>query len=142
VNISFISETADFQLDNQDFIRKWLSFVANKETKQIGEIVYYFVNDKRIREVNEVFLDHHYLTDVITFDSSFLSLLNGEIYIGIEEVKRNSKDFSADNFNYELDRVMVHGLLHLIGYKDSKKEEKEEMSRKENYYLKIKEDIS
>lgn len=137
MNVYFESELSDFRSDGLDGLEDWLEEVANSENKMLGEIVYRFVSEKRILEINTKFLSHNYVTDIITFDESYMSLLAGEVFICIEEVRRNCREFGSSNFGDELKRVIVHGLLHLIGYADGTNEEKEVMRSKEDYYLKM-----
>jgi rRNA maturation RNase YbeY len=135
LHIEFISELTDFEIDNSNFLISWLKESARKEGKVIGEITFIFVDSKRILEVNQSYLNHNYFTDVITFNYSFLDTISGEIYICISQVKENAKLHSAKSFNHELYRVILHGILHLIGYSDNNEDEKREMRKLENYYL-------
>ena len=107
------------------------------EGKKVGEIVYVFCNDAYLLKKNIEFLNHNTLTDVITFDYCKKDIISGDILISIERVKDNSRTYGVE-FLTELDRVMVHGLLHLLEYKDKTKEEIKTMRAKENYYLSIK----
>lgn len=114
----------------------WLKKVISAEGKKVGEIVYVFCNDEYLVKKNMQFLNHDMLTDVITFDYCEGKIVNGDILISTERVYENAKLFEV-NFLTELQRVMVHGLLHLLGYKDKTKEEVKLMRSKENYYLSI-----
>ena len=115
----------------------WLKKVVSSEGKKIGKIVYIFCPDEYLVKKNIQFLNHNTLTDVITFDYCKGEIVNGDVLISTERVSENAKLFEVD-FLTELHRVMVHGLLHLLGYKDKTKEEAELMRSKENYYLSIK----
>jgi rRNA maturation RNase YbeY len=115
----------------------WLKKVVSSEGKKIGKIVYVFCPDEYLAKKNMQFLNHDTLTDVITFDYCKGEIVNGDVLISTERVSENAKLFEVD-FLTELHRVMVHGLLHLLGYKDKTKEEAELMRSKENYYLSIK----
>ena len=126
------------ELSNLDKISLWLNNVIEEEEKQIGELVYVFCKDDYLLEKNIQFLNHNTLTDVITFNYCKGKIVNGDILISTERVHANSKIYKV-NYLTELHRVMVHGLLHLLGYKDKTKEETELMRSKENYYLSIKE---
>ena len=111
----------DFQYINTDKISTenisiWLKDVTNKEGKEIGELVYVFCNDDYLIEKNMHFLKHDTLTDVITFDYCYEEIISGDILISTERVKANALKYDVD-FLTELHRVMVHGLLHLLGYK-------------------------
>jgi probable rRNA maturation factor len=134
VNVTFLSKLVDFELDNVNKIQKWLEKVTRNEKRKLGDITYIFVSEKEIIKINKVFLKHTFKTDVISFDTGFLNTVSGEIYICIQVVR----DYARSNqieFNEELMRVIVHGLLHLIGYEDSNAEEKVRMSYKEDLYL-------
>ena len=113
----------------------WLIDVAKKEGKEIGEVVYVLCKDNYLLKKNIQFLNHNTLTDVITFDYCEEGLINGDILISTERVKENSREYNVDYLT-ELQRVMVHGLLHLLGYKDKSKEDLRIMRAKENFYLK------
>lgn len=131
----------DFQYINTDKISTenisiWLKDVTNKEGKEIGELVYVFCNDDYLIEKNMHFLKHDTLTDVITFDYCYEEIISGDILISTERVKANALKYDVD-FLTELRRVMVHGLLHLLGYKDKRESDALLMRQKENYYLKL-----
>ena len=115
----------------------WLNSIILSEGKKLGEIVYVFCTDEYLLEKNIQFLNHNALTDVIAFDYCEGNTINGDILISIDRVKENSEIFEVIFLN-ELHRVMAHGLLHLLGYKDKTKEDARIMRDKENYYLSIK----
>lgn len=125
-------KTEDITEINQN--KKWLNQVISNEAKEEGDITYIFCDDDYLLEKNIRFLNHNTLTDVITFDYCEGNYVNGDIFISIERVKENSEVFKVD-FLTELNRVMVHGLLHLLGYKDKTERESNLMRKKENYYL-------
>jgi probable rRNA maturation factor len=135
VGLEFIYEIGFFKLDDVNKYRKWLIEVARRESKVIQEINIVFVNEERILDINKKFLKHNYITDIITFNNSFLSKLSGEIYISIPTVEKNSKIYSNKIFINEVNRVLVHGLLHLIGYNDQNNNEILTMRSKEDCYL-------
>lgn len=126
----------EFNLSEPNTVRDWLSMVVDEEQKKTDQLVYIFCDDKYLHKLNVQFLNHDTYTDVITFDESLGNQLSGEIYISVERVKENASSFGV-SFEEELHRVMVHGLLHLCGYKDKTEEETLEMRRKENYYLSL-----
>ena len=131
----------DFQYINTDKIStkdisNWLKDVTTKEGKEIGELVYVFCNDDYLIEKNNQFLKQDTLTDVITFDYCNEGIISGDILISTERVKENALKYEVD-FLTELHRVMVHGLLHLLGYKDKSESDTALMREKENYYLKL-----
>ena len=111
--------------------------VITTEKKQLGEIVFVFCKDAYLLEKNIQFLKHETLTDVITFDYCKGNQISGDILISVERVQENSEIFEVTFLN-ELDRVMVHGLLHLLGYKDNTKEDAKLIRSKEDFYLSIK----
>lgn len=125
-------ETEEITEINQN--KKWLNQVISNEAKEEGDITYIFCDDDYLLEKNIRFLNHNTLTDVITFDYCEGNSVSGDIFISIERVKENSEVFKVD-FLTELNRVMVHGLLHLLGYKDKTERESNLMRKKENYYL-------
>ena len=122
------------ELNNIDKISLWLNNVTKEEGKQIGELVYVFCKDDYLLERNIQFLKHNTLTDVITFDYCKGKIVNGDILVSTERVTENSKIYKV-NYLTELHRIMVHGLLHLLGYKDKNKKYAKTMREKENYYL-------
>ncbi len=115
-------------------INLWIKQTAHNYEKKVGEIAYIFCNNERILEINRQYLQHDYYTDIITFDDSTDSTISGDIFISLETVKSNAEDFSVD-FEEELHRVIIHGILHLCGQDDITPELKAEMTRKENKAL-------
>ena len=131
--INFNYETA-FKLDNETSVSQWISNTIVNENCKEGEINYIFCDDAYLHKLNLEFLDHDTLTDIISFDYSVGKELHGDIYISIERVTDNAKDFGVD-FSEELCRVMIHGVLHYCGFKDKNDEDAKLMRDKENYYL-------
>lgn len=132
----------DFQFIDTKIIQlkksnDWLQKVITTEKKQLGEIVFVFCKDAYLLEKNIQFLKHETLTDVITFDYCEGNQINGDILISVDRVQENSEIFEVTFLN-ELDRVMVHGLLHLLGYKDKTREDAKLIRSKEDFYLSIK----
>tara|TARA_B100000575_G_C23073770_1_gene618509 strand:- start:682 stop:1086 length:405 start_codon:yes stop_codon:yes gene_type:complete len=131
----------DFQFIEADKIdlnstKNWIKKIILSEKKFLGDIIFVFCNDQFLLKKNIKYLNHDTLTDVISFDYSNESEINGDILISIERVKENAKLYNQ-TFSTELNRVMAHGLLHLLGYNDKSKEEAKIMKSKENYYLSI-----
>jgi len=122
------------KLSNTEDLNLWLNSVIKEEGMVIGELVYVFCNDEYLLKKNIQFLNHNTLTDVITFDYSEEEIISGDILISTERVVENAKIFKV-NYLTELHRVMVHGLLHLLGYKDKIEKDANTMREKENYYL-------
>ena len=133
--ISFNYET-EFQIDNENQIIEWLSKVIASEKKREGDINYIFCDDAYLVEINQQYLNHDTLTDIISFDYSVGNELHGDIFISIERVKENDVDFNV-SFDEELKRVMVHGVLHYCGYKDKSLENELLMRSKEDEKIKM-----
>jgi rRNA maturation RNase YbeY len=128
--ISFNYET-DFELANEFQISSWLTKVILSENKKEGDVNYIFCDDEYLLEINQQYLDHDTLTDIISFDYSVGNELHGDIFISIERVRENADDFKV-TFDDELLRVMVHGVLHYCGYKDKTAPDEVLMREKEN----------
>jgi rRNA maturation RNase YbeY len=122
------------KLSNTEDLNLWLNSVIKEEGMVIGELVYVLCNDEYLLIKNIQFLNHDTLTDVITFDYSEEEIISGDILISTERIVENAKIFNV-NYLTELHRVMVHGLLHLLGYKDKIEKDADTMREKENYYL-------
>jgi probable rRNA maturation factor len=122
------------KLSNTEDLNLWINNVIKEEEMVIGELVYVLCNDEYLLKKNIQFLNHNTLTDVITFDYSDDKIISGDILISTERVVENAKIFNV-NYLTELHRVMVHGLLHLLGYKDKIEKDANTMREKENYYL-------
>tara|TARA_B100001778_G_C18434255_1_gene559293 strand:- start:118 stop:540 length:423 start_codon:yes stop_codon:yes gene_type:complete len=133
--IDFVYNT-DFRLSNKDVFSRWLISVANDEGFLIDTLVFLFVDDNEILEMNKKFLKHDYYTDVITFGDLKDKKISGDIAISIERVLENSKTYGLE-FEDELIRVMAHGLLHIMGYNDKISSDKSVMSQKENKAIKM-----
>ena len=129
----FIQDT-DFLFKRRAVHNAWLKAVAVEENCRLGEISVIFCSDAYLLDMNRKYLGHDYFTDIITFDYSEGEVLSGDLFISVDTVRSNAAFYSAE-FDDELDRVIVHGLLHLIGYDDHSEEEFAAMKEKENYYL-------
>lgn len=127
--ISFNYET-DFELSDEAAISDWLSQVILSESKKEGDINYIFCDDEYLHKINVEYLDHDTLTDIISFDYSVGNELHGDIFVSVERVADNAKDFEV-SFDEELKRVLVHGILHYAGYKDKSEEDELKMRHKE-----------
>lgn len=132
--INFFTEDSSFRLKNKRKLKSWILDTVQLENCRTGEINYIFTSDKYLLNINKQYLSHNYYTDIITFNYCENKVINGDIYISIDTVKNNSTRFTV-TFNDELNRVMIHGILHLLGYDDHNEKEKLEMREKENYYL-------
>ena len=135
--INFNSLKEGFILSNPEYLRTWLKAVIESEKKKQGDIQFVFCDDDYLLTINRDYLNHDILTDIITFPTSNdTSVVSGEIYISVDRVTENA---TIENviFGAELNRVMVHGVLHLMGYKDHQSDEKIQMRSKEDYYLNL-----
>lgn len=128
--ISFNYETS-FKLTRKSDYSKWLSLVIQSEGKKEGDINYIFCDDDFLVEINQQYLNHNTLTDIISFDYSVGKELHGDIFISVQRVRENASEFEV-SFEEELKRVMVHGVLHYCGYKDKSVKDEKEMRLKEN----------
>jgi rRNA maturation RNase YbeY len=131
--ISFNYET-NFKLDNENALEIWIHKIILEHNCEVGEINYIFCDDAYLLKLNIEFLQHDTLTDVISFDNSLGSLINGDIFISTERVLDNAKDYGV-SFLEELQRVMIHGVLHFLGFKDKTGTDQKEMTRQENKAL-------
>ena len=133
--ISFNYEN-DFELANESEISTWLSNVIVSENKKEGDINYIFCDDEYLLEINQQYLDHDTLTDIISFDYCVGNELHGDIFISVERVLENALDFEV-KFEEELLRVMAHGILHYCGYKDKSEVDEKLMRQKEEEKIKL-----
>ena len=133
--ISFNYEL-DFTLENESVYADWISKVISSENKYEGEINYVFCDDDYLIGLNQQYLDHDTLTDIISFDYSEGNLLHGDVFISVERVRDNALDFNVSFFE-ELKRVMAHGVLHYCGYKDKSEEDERLMRQKEEEKMKM-----
>ena len=131
--IIFNYET-DFTIDNEDILSNWIHNCILSEGFEVGEINYIFCDDAYLLKLNIEFLQHDTLTDIISFDNTMGKLISGDIFISVERVAENAKIFDV-SFDDELHRVMIHGVLHYLGYKDKTDNEKKAMRNKENQSL-------
>ena len=127
--------TSKFKVKDLRKKKIWLNSISKNEGKDIGSLNFLFVDDKEMLKYNKKYLQHESYTDIITFDNSLNNKIAGDIVISLERVNENAKYYRV-SYNYELERVIAHGLLHLLGYNDKNKEEKIIIRKKENYYLK------
>ena len=133
MNIDFVYNT-DFKLDNEAEISSWIAAFCQTENTSVDSLVFAFFSDKDLKALNIKHLSHDYYTDVISFDESKNNVLNGNIAISVERVAENSAKYSV-SFEEELRRVMIHGVLHFMGYNDSNENEITVIRKKEDYAL-------
>lgn len=132
--VRYFTEDIDFPFKGKSAHSAWLKSVAEEEGRKLGQISVIFCSDPYLLDINKKFLQHDYYTDIITFDYSEGSVISGDLFISIDTVRSNAEFYSAE-FKDELDRVMVHGVLHLIGYDDHSDEQTAKMRERENHYL-------
>lgn len=135
IPVLFFSEDLDFNLQSQDAIANWLLEISSLENKEIHSLNYIFCSDSYLLELNKKYLNHNYFTDIITFQGEGNGL-EGDIFISIHRVQDNAKSLKI-SFENELHRVIAHGLLHLIGYKDKSEAELQVMRTKEDWCLSL-----
>lgn len=134
--VQYFTESITFKVPKPRKTSAWLELAAKREKAHIRSLTYIFCSDSYLLKINQDYLKHDTYTDIITFDYSDGPALEGEIYISVERVKENAAKFKVE-FENELARVMVHGLLHLAGYKDKGKAQKALMRKKEEAYLSL-----
>jgi probable rRNA maturation factor len=132
--IHFHENDATVRIRNKNLLKNWLKDVIFKEHASPGQINIVFTSDSNLQEINKKYLSRDYLTDVIAFDYTENQVITGDLFISIPRVKENAEKFE-ETFNTELKRVMVHGILHMLGYGDSSKIEKSLMRKMEDRYL-------
>ena len=133
MNIDFVYNT-DFKLDNEAEISSWIAAFCQTENTSVDSLVFAFFSDEDLKALNTKYLSHDYYTDVISFDESKNNSLNGNIAISVERVADNASKYSV-SFEEELRRVMIHGVLHFMGYNDSNESEITAIRKKEDYAL-------
>ena len=131
--IQFHFEDIDFDFSHEDLIRQWIIHTISQEQKNLGNLNFIFCTDPYLHKINIEYLDHDTFTDIITFPYSE-EKIEGDIFISIDRIHENAKTFGV-SFTDELHRVIIHGVLHLIGYGDKSPEEKKQMTAKEDQYL-------
>ena len=133
--ISFNYES-DFSLEQEEVYASWIETIVESENKILGEISYIFCDDEYLHSINMQYLNHDTLTDIISFDYTEGDIISGDIFVSIERVEDNAKDFNV-SFDEELKRVLAHGVLHYCGYKDKSDEDALLMRTKEEEKIKL-----
>lgn len=136
MNILYYSENIDFPSINKLVITQWVKDVIGHYKHKAGYINFIFCNDNYLLDINKQFLNHDYYTDIITFNYSTSKQISGDLFISLDTVLSNSKKFKS-SFTSELHRVMIHGVLHLLGFNDKTKEEEISMRENEDFCLKL-----
>lgn len=135
--INFFTEDVKFNLPEKQKRKTWLKQIANSENFKVGELNYIFCSDEYLYQINVDYLNHHTYTDIITFDNSEEGkLIEGDIFVSIDRVKENAQKLKQEESS-ELSRVISHGLLHLMGYKDKSKTDAEVMRSKEAFAIEL-----
>ncbi|MCI5776623.1 MAG: rRNA maturation RNase YbeY [Bacteroidales bacterium] len=132
--MSFFNEDVDFKLKNKLVLKQWIKQVAQSYGMKVGDLTYIFCSDDKIIEVNRQFLQHDYYTDIITFDYDVEGVVSGDMYISVDTVRSNSEIY-APSFERELQRVIIHGVLHLCGLKDKQPDDEKNMRSAEEKAL-------
>lgn len=140
--IRYFFEDTAFSFKGRKLNNLWLKTVAESEIRRVGDLNIIFCSDNYILDVNQKYLQHDYFTDIITFDYCEDSILNGDLFVSVDSVRENAIQYGAASFEEELNRVMVHGLLHLIGYDDHTSAQQKTMRSKENYYLELRKSLA
>lgn len=136
--VSYFKEDTKFDFKEKRLTNRWLKLVAESEIRRLGDISIIFCSDYYILDINIKYLQHDYFTDIITFDYCEGDTVSGDLFISVDSVRENAAFYGVE-FADELNRVIVHGILHLIGYDDHSEEDIREMRAKENYYLSLRE---
>ncbi len=136
MSVQYFSEDVSFPLLKKRKTTNWIKSIIQEEGMVSGEISFIFCSDEYLLDVNKKYLDHDYYTDIITFDYVDGSVIHGDVFISLDRIQENSKTFNT-TFKNELARILAHGILHLLGYKDKNMKDKEMMTFKEDYYLKM-----
>lgn len=133
--ILFFSHEVKVRTQHKEIIREWLDKTAKKHNHKIGSVHIIFCSDEFLRKMNKEYMNHDYYTDIVTFHyEEKKSTLAGELYISIDRIRENAVKFNIQREN-EKRRVIIHGLLHLLGFNDENREEKKMMTTLENKYL-------
>lgn len=136
MSINFFNEDVQLPKLGKRKLNSWIKSVILNEGKRPGEISFIFCSDDFLLEVNKKYLNHDYYTDIITFDYVENDIIQGDIFISLVRVKENAMTYNA-TYENELHRILIHGVLHLVGYKDKLKKDKLLMTEKEEIYLKL-----
>ncbi len=134
--IDFNFEDIEFKLPDNSLLRNWIEYTIRNENKELGNISYIFCSDEYLWGMNKQYLNHDYYTDIITFDYVKDDIISGDLFISYDRILDNAEKFKVLR-ETELLRVMIHGVLHLIGYDDVTDELEKEIHKKEDFYIDI-----
>ncbi len=132
--VSYYAEEVKLPAIKKRVTTAWIRSVAAVYGKKVGDVSYIFCSDEKILEVNKEYLQHDYYTDIISFDYTEGNIISGDLFISLDTVKSNAEQFGVD-YNEELHRIIIHGILHLCGINDKAEGEREIMTQKENEAL-------
>jgi probable rRNA maturation factor len=133
--IQFFEEDITFKLKNKTQVRQWINETIIAEGYKLKELTYIFCSDAYLLQINQQYLDHNTYTDIVTFDNSEIDhIIIGDIFISVDRIRENATKFEVTEAT-ELHRVIIHGALHLLGYKDKSAVDKKKMTQKEDFYL-------
>ena len=133
--ISYLTEDTSFRFNSRRLTSRWIKEVVAHAELRLGDLSVVFCSDPYILDVNKQYLGHDYYTDIITFDYCEGDVLSGDLIISVDTVRANAAEYGAASFDEELHRVIIHGVLHLIGFDDHTPEDQAEMRRQENAAL-------
>ncbi len=136
MQIEFFGEDVKLPDLNFSIVKDWVSVAIENEKYTVGDINFIYCSDEYLLKINKQYLEHDFFTDVITFDYCEDSIVSGDIFMSLERIIENSKIYS-DSIKKELLRIIIHGVLHLVGFNDKTNNEKLEMTKKENFYLEL-----
>lgn len=136
MSIQYFSEDVPVPKLKRRVTSQWIKQVIASEGKRVGDVSFIFCSDSYLLDVNKKYLEHDYFTDIITFDYVEGLVISGDIFISIDRVNENSVEFKT-TVTDELNRILIHGILHLLGYKDKQKKDKLLMTEKEDFYLNV-----
>ncbi|MFY0651553.1 MAG: rRNA maturation RNase YbeY [Cyclobacteriaceae bacterium] len=137
LSINFFAEDVPFELADEKATTNWITDTVNAEGQEVNELSFVFCSDEYLHQINVQYLNHDYFTDIITFDNSDDdAVIEGDIFMSIDRIEDNARNQSIP-FITELHRVIIHGVLHLLGYDDKSDEHKKQMREKENAYLSL-----
>ena len=134
MKIQFFNDDVSWRFRKKKSVREWIISVAEKEGFSVGDINIIFVSDNSLLKINKEFLGHNYFTDIITFGGDSEGVISGELYISVDSVRNNARELGV-TMSSEMQRVIIHGILHMCGYNDLSGEEKGNMRRLEDFYL-------
>lgn len=136
MSIQYFSEDVPVPKLKRRLTSQWIKQVIASEGKRVGDVSFIFCSDSYLLDVNKKYLEHDYFTDIITFDYVEGLVISGDIFISVDRVNENSVEFKT-TVTDELNRILIHGILHLLGYKDKQKKDKLLMTEKEDFYLNV-----